>query len=68
MNDIISKTAKERRTYWIEELQKLSGNFGIDTTKLEEELEKEINRFGVAALIDHLRLCGSIPESYSHFL
>lgn len=66
MNDIISKTAKERRTYWIEELQKLSGNFGIDTTKLEEELEKEINRFGVAALIDHLRLCGSIPESYSH--
>lgn len=66
MSDIISKTAQKRRTYWIEELQKLSGSFGTDTTKLAEKLEKEFNRFGVAALIDHLRLCGSIPESYSH--
>lgn len=66
MSDTISESAQIRRKYWIEELQNLSGDFAIDTTRLENELEQEIKRFGVEALIDHLRLCGSIPESYSH--
>jgi len=66
MKKIISKKAIRRRFYWIEEIRKLSGNFGSDTDRLENELKAELNKKGTAALIDHLRLCGNIPESYGH--
>lgn len=66
MSKVISDKAIKRRQYWIEEIRKLSGNFGADTDKLEKELETEINKNGTTALIDHLRLCGNIPESYGH--
>lgn len=63
---IISKEAIKTREYWIEEIRKLSGNFGDDSDRLEKELINEINKLGAAPLINHLRLCGDIPESYSH--
>jgi type II restriction enzyme len=66
MSKIISDKAIKRREYWVEEIRKLSGNFGNDTEKLEKELEAEIKKNGTSALIDHLRLCGNIPESYGH--
>lgn len=66
MSKIISGIAIKRRDYWIEEIRKLSGHFGNDTEKLEKELEAEIKKNGVSSLIDHLRLCGNIPESYGH--
>ena len=44
----------------------MSGNFGDDSDKLEKELEAEIKKNGISSLIDHLRLCGNIPESYGH--
>lgn len=66
MKNIISDSAVKRRTYWVEEIRKLSGNFVNDTDRLDKELEQEISKSGVLALIDHLRLCGSIPESYGH--
>lgn len=66
MKKIITDVAIKNRQYWIEEIRKLSGNFGNDSEKLEEELEAEIKKKGISILIDHLRLCGNIPESYGH--
>jgi HindIII restriction endonuclease len=66
MNRIISEEAIQRRTYWVNEIKNLSGNFGDDYDKLEAELTTEVNQGGINAIIDHLRLCGSIPESYGH--
>jgi HindIII restriction endonuclease len=66
MSKIISDEAIQIREFWVEEIRKLSGHFGNDTEKLEKELEVEINKNGVSLLIDHLRLCGNIPESYGH--
>src|SRR3990172_2932601 len=66
MKKIISKSAITRRTYWVEEIRKLSGDFGDDSDRLEKELNDEIIKKGIPALIDHLRLCGDIPESYGH--
>jgi type II restriction enzyme len=66
MSKIISENAIKRREYWVEEIRKLSGDFGSDTEKLEKELENEVKKNGVYSLIDHLRLCGNIPESYRH--
>jgi len=57
---------RKRRAYWIAELAKLSGSFGDDSTKMIEELQTEIKKDGVSALLDHLRLCGAIPEHYGH--
>lgn len=63
---IISNKAIKRREFWINEIQKISCNFGDEVQKLESELEEEINKFGNDSLIDHLRLCGNIPEMYGH--
>lgn len=63
---IISESAIKRRNYWVNEIRNLSGNFSDDYDRLESELISEIKQFGITALIDHLRLCGSIPESYGH--
>jgi hypothetical protein len=67
MTDIqISKEAIERRNYWISEIVRLSGNFGQDSSRVEQELTQEIETNGAKAVLDHLRLCGAIPESYGH--
>ncbi len=63
---IISKKAISRREYWIEEIKNISGNFGDEAQRLEKELENEIKKYGSSTLIDHLRLCGNIPEMYGH--
>jgi HindIII restriction endonuclease len=63
---IISKSAIKTREYWVEEIRKLSGNFGDDSDRLEKELASEIKKGGASSIIDHLRLCGDIPESYGH--
>ena len=57
--------AKERRSRWVDELENLSGSFGDDSTKMLEELQEDI-RQDEEALLDHLRLCGAIPEKYGH--
>ncbi len=62
---IINKNAITRRTHGVEKIRKLSGNFGDDSDQLETELGDEIKKPGPSVLIDHLRLCGNIPESYS---
>lgn len=58
--------ARKRRKYWVAELAKLSGSFEVDSTKMIAELGAEIRKDGRAALLDHLRLCGAVPEHYRH--
>src|SRR5580693_1215634 len=62
----ISAEAIARRNYWVSEIVKISGAFGDDVDRLEKELDDEVAATGVAAILDHLRLCGAIPESYGH--
>jgi hypothetical protein len=66
MSKIISVDAIKRRDYWVREIRKINGNFVNDTEKLVKELEAEVKKNGISSLIDHLRLCGNIPESYGH--
>ena len=63
---LVSQAAKDRRRYWLDEIVKISGNFGQDYTRVERELVDEVRKNGVQALLDHLRLGGVIPESYGH--
>lgn len=66
MNEVISEQAIERRLYWIREIVQLSGHFGSDSTRVEARLSEEVSNNGLSALLDHLRLCSAIPESYGH--
>ena len=66
MTKIISDKAIKTRKYWVGKIQNLSGDFTDDTERLEKELGEEIKKYGSSRLIDHLRLCGTIPEAYSH--
>ena len=66
MNEVISDAAAERRRYWIYEIVTLSGHFGADSSRVENELSEEIEQNGIDSLLDHLRLCSAIPESYRH--
>lgn len=54
------------RKYWIDEINRLSGNFGVDADSVGREIAEEIRSNGTATLIGHLRLCGAIPERYGH--
>ena len=60
----MKKQAVQRRDYWVVELAKLSGSFGNNSTKMIQELREEIQSEGIDVLLDHLRLCGVIPEGY----
>ena len=66
MPQVLSQTATRRRAYWIEEIVKISGHFGQDSSRAEAEIKEEIQRDGLVALLDHLHLCGAIPEHYGH--
>jgi len=64
--EIISEEQIKSRKYWIGEISRLSGNFGVDAEKVEEEIGQEIKKNGIESLLGHLRLCGVIPEKYGH--
>ena len=63
---VITAQEIDRRSYWIEEISRLSGDFGVDSDRVEHEMSEEVERGGVAPLLGHLRLCGAIPEGYGH--
>lgn len=64
--DVITNKQVNQRNYWINEIKHLSGNFGVDAEKVENEINEEINKEGLEAVLGHLRLCGAIPEVYGH--
>ena len=63
---LITEEQVENRKYWIEEISRLSGDFGVDAARVERKLSREIQVTGIHSLLGHLRLCGAIPESYGH--
>lgn len=66
MPTIVGAEALKNRKHWINEIKKLSGDFGADSTRLLEELKAELITQGGDGLRSHLRLCGAIPEEYKH--
>ncbi len=66
MTKLISNNAISRRKHWVNIIQSLSGNFEINAENIDNDLGEEIKKYGVEPLINHLRLCGNIPELYKH--
>ena len=57
--------SRKRRLRWVTTLENLSGSFGDDLAKMVKELQEDLQQ-DEKALLDHLRLCGTIPERYGH--
>lgn len=62
----ISQDEIDNRCYWVGEIENLSGNFGNDFERLQQELSDEVASQGMTSLLAHVRLCGAIPEQYPH--
>lgn len=63
---ILSKSAIERKSLWLNKIATAKQSFQDASSDLESELHQEISQEGIASLLDHLRLCGDIPESFEH--
>lgn len=63
---LITKEQIENREFWIDEISRLSGDFGVDAERVERNISREIQVAGIHPLLGHLRLCGAIPERYGH--
>lgn len=66
MNTIIPQEAIKQRNLWVRKIAEIKGSFASNSELVEQELAKEFKAKGNSALINHLRLCGNIPESYGH--
>ena len=66
MTKIISKQAIKKRKTWITKIKTIKGDFAANSEFIENELAKEFNKNKISNLLNHLRLCGNIPESYRH--
>ena len=56
----------ERRGSWVAYLETLSGPFEESSRNVINQIRSEVEIEGLDALVDHLRLCGAVPEQYSH--
>ena len=63
---LISPEAIAHRNRWITEIIRISDSFSQDSSRVERELIEEVSLEGYPILVDHLRLCGAIPEHYRH--
>lgn len=66
MLNIISEKAITNRANWVNRIQERSSNFTTKSELIEQQLITEISEEGTLSLVNHLRLCGNIPESYGH--
>lgn len=66
INKLITAKAIEKREYWVKYISESTGDFSKNSNSLEDKLSEEIKNEGSNTIIEHLRLCGNIPEYYGH--
>jgi type II restriction enzyme len=63
---IITEAAIGRRLSWLKTISQICNNFDDNTNYICDAFADEIRSGGKVAIVDHLRRCGDIPESYAH--
>jgi type II restriction enzyme len=58
--------AFERRRRLVGELHQPDGDFGAAAARILDRLRAELATAGPVAVLDHLRLCGAMPEHFAH--
>jgi hypothetical protein len=62
----ITDTTKKRRAEWLDKISIDGKKFSDVSLEFETALNNETNEYGNSVIIDHLRVCGHIPEKYPH--
>ena len=57
---------QDHRRRWVERIRQVSGDFGLDSRRLEDDVAAEFHEHGLPSLLNHVRLCGAIPEGFEH--
>ena len=55
---------EDHRRRWVENIRQMSDDFGQDAARLEDDVAAEFHEYGLASLLNHVRLCGAIPEGF----
>lgn len=63
---VITRQEIDIRSYWIKKIGRFGKDFEASADQIEQEISDEVERDGMTPLLDRLRLCGAIPEGYSH--
>ncbi len=63
---VVTELDVARRRSWIERISQVTGDFAMDSNRIQREMTQEFNEPGISALLGHLRLCGVIPEKFGH--
>ena len=63
---VITRQEIDIRSYWIKKIDRFGKDFEANADQIEQEISDEVERDGMTSLLGHLRLCGTIPEGYSH--
>lgn len=66
MTKVISEESILNRNAWIRRIKEMEGDFASNSNLIQDLLEEEISKKDYSVLLNHLRLCGNIPESYGH--
>ena len=51
--EIITQEQIDSRHYWIDEISRLSGDFGVNSEKIEADISQEIKNKGIGASLGH---------------
>ncbi len=62
----ITETTQNRRSEIVNSIGSENGNFNECLVQLQSKIRHQILTEGSSALLDHLRTCSSIPESFAH--
>lgn len=63
---VVTELDVARRRSWIERISQVTGDFAMDSNRIQREMTQEFIEPGISALLGHLRLCGVIPEKFGH--
>ena len=61
-----SESPVQRRNRWVSFIETLDAPFDESSEMIAAELQAEVGAGNSAALLEHLRLCGTVPERYGH--
>ena len=61
---MVNDDCRERRNHWVEQLPLLGGTFDENSNSVITMLREEVAEQGIKALLEHLQICGAVPEHY----
>ena len=60
---VITEQEVAQRRYWIEEISRLSGDFGIDSVRVEQEIAQETQNNSITKIDNKIKTVKSVADN-----